>query len=76
MRAPPPDPRSVEARELGVEVWHEWLGGLDLLDEVPERQVRRYAHAIMLDELWRAVVHGTHNGPLMEQLATMFKSTR
>lgn len=54
-----------------MEVWHEWLGGLDLTDDDRDRQVRRYAHAVMLDELWRAIVFGAHNGPLIEAIAKM-----
>lgn len=75
MRAPPPDPRAVEARGLGVDVWHEWLGGLDLLDD-RGRQERRYALAIMLDEFWRSVVFGTHNGPLIEAVSKMLGATK
>lgn len=75
MRAPPPDPRAVEARALGAEVWHELLGGIDLLDD-RDRQTRRYALAIMIDEFWRAVVFGTHNGPLIEAIAKIVGSIK
>jgi len=69
----PPDPREGEARGLRVELFYELLRGDPEVFMQPERQEKRYALAMLFDDLFLTLRYdakntGAHTGEAIAQL--------